>query len=126
MDRGRASEDGSMTARTLGLAVMLFSIGLTTAAPAQQPPAGAEASLQISGESAAESIDRAEAARQLATERRTEWLDTRGLIEQAREEARLGNYRQAVALADEARRQGELAVEQAEREAEAWQQRVVR
>ena len=115
-----------MTARTLGLAVMLFSIGLTTVAPAQQPPAGAEAGLQVSAETAAESIDRAEAARQLAAERRAEWLDTRALIEQAREEARLGNYGQAVALADEARRQGELAVEQAEREADAWQQRVVR
>lgn len=71
-------------------------------------------------------IEQAEAARREAAERGAEWLATRSLIEQARREADEGNWRQAADLAEQALQQGNLAVEQAERESGAWQDRVVR
>ena len=98
----------------------LMAVGLILAGHASVLPA------QLSAESVAKSIGRAEAARNQAAELRAEWLETRSLIEQARKQAGLGHYEKAMALADKARRQGELAVEQYERESAAWQQRVVR
>ena len=71
-------------------------------------------------------IDRAEAAQREAGERNAEWLATRGLIKQARREADEGNWQLAADLAGQALQQGNLAVEQAERESEAWRDRVVR
>ena len=94
--------------------------------PAQETTSPTEAAAQFSAESAARSIGRAEAAREQAAELHVEWLETHSLIEQARKEAGLGHYEKAMALADKARQQGELAVEQYERESEAWQRRVVR
>ena len=93
---------------------------------AQEPSSQAEAAVPFSAESATRSIGRAEAARHQAAELHVEWLETHSLIEQARKEAGLGHYEKAMALADKARQQGELAVEQYERESEAWQRRVVR
>ena len=71
-------------------------------------------------------IEDAEAARQRAADLGAEWLDTHKLLAQARQEAEGGNLQTAAELATQARRQGELAAAQAEREAEAWQRRVVR
>ena len=88
------------------------------------PPA--ESGAPVSAETAAGLIEQAEAARRKAAELRAEWLETRDLIAQAQKEADLGHLLQAVELAERARRQSELAVAQAEREAEAWQRRVVR
>lgn len=68
----------------------------------------------------------AETARQRAAEARAEWLRTSSLIEEAREAAQNEQWQQAWELAREARLQGELAVEQAERESVAWRERVVR
>jgi hypothetical protein len=93
---------------------------------AQEPPAASAAGAAVSAETVAALIDRAEAAQSAAAERRAEWLETGGLIEQARKEAGLGNLARAAELAELARRQGELAVAQAAREAEAWARRVVR
>lgn len=116
-----------MIAHTLGLLViLLFAIAQPPIAAAQHASTGVESTVQASAESAAEAISRAETAADRAADQQAEWLETRGLIEQARKEAGLGNYEQAVALAEQARQQGELALAQAEREAEAWRQRVVR
>ena len=71
-------------------------------------------------------LQRAEAARQEAAALGAEWLETGRIIEQARREADQGNWDQAAVLAEQALRQGELAVAQAGREAGAWQARVVR
>lgn len=71
-------------------------------------------------------IEQAEAARRAAAERNAEWLATRGLIKQARRAADEGNWPLAADLAGQALQQGNLAVEQAERESEAWHDRVVR
>lgn len=71
-------------------------------------------------------VEQAEAARRRAAELATEWLNTRELIAEARDAAQRGDFQQAADLATRARRQGELAVAQAEREATAWQRRVVR
>jgi len=95
------------------LAAMTLMAGQASAAP-------------VSAEAVENAISRAEAARRLAAEHRAEWLQTAELIEKARNSAALGDYEKAMALAEEARQQGELAVAQARREAEAWQQRVVR
>lgn len=108
------------------VAVSLILAGHASVLPAQETSNQAEAAAQLSAESVAKSIGRAEAVRYQAAELRVEWLETGSLIEQARKEAGLGHYEKAMALADKARQQGELAVEQYERESEAWQQRVVR
>jgi hypothetical protein len=112
-----------MTPRVLRLLAIGLLPGLLSPGALAQEPAAAAA---VSAETVTELIGRAEAAQRSATELRAEWLETGGLIEQAREEANLGNLVQAAKLAELARRQSELAVAQAEREAEAWQRRVVR
>jgi hypothetical protein len=105
-----------------GVLLGLLSFGTL----AQDPAAASAASTPVSAETVAELIDRAQAAQRTASEQRAEWLETGGLIEQARREAELGNLIRAAELADLARQQGLLAAAQAQREAEAWQRRVVR
>lgn len=73
-----------------------------------------------------ERIAQAEAARLRAAELRAEWLETGQLIEQARTAEAQGQPEKALGLAEEARRQAQLAIEQAERESAAWRDRVVR
>ncbi len=67
----------------------------------------------------------AERWRQDAAAAGYEWLETKSLLEQAREQEALGNAEAALALLDKARFQAEMAVKQAEHEAEAWRSRVV-
>jgi hypothetical protein len=55
-----------------------------------------------------------------------EWLETRSLLEQARYAADNGDLDEGSALVEKARFQAVMAIEQAEREAEAWRGRVVR
>lgn len=55
-----------------------------------------------------------------------EWLDTAGLLEQARTEMENGNLDSALALIEKAKFQAEAALLQAEREAEAWRSRVLK
>ena len=74
---------------------------------------------------AAERLEQSQLAREKALLADME-ADILMLIQQARKEAGLGNLARAAELAELARRQGELAVAQAEREAEAWARRVVR
>jgi hypothetical protein len=68
----------------------------------------------------------AEQLRQEAAAAGAEWLQTERLLEQAREEAAQGDTQSALALVAEARFQAEAALRQAEHEAEAWRDRVVR
>lgn len=71
-------------------------------------------------------FDAAERLRLQAAAQGYEWIGTRQLLEQARAEEESGNAEAAMALVEKARFQAEAALQQAEREAEAWQRRVVR
>lgn len=55
-----------------------------------------------------------------------EWLQTEGLLEQAREAAANGDTQTALSLVAEARFQAEAALHQAEHETGVWRDRVVR
>lgn len=68
----------------------------------------------------------AEQLREEAAAAGAEWLQTEGLLEQAREAAANGDTQTALSLVAEARFQAEAALRQAEHEAEAWRDRVVR
>jgi hypothetical protein len=63
-----------------------------------------------------EAIAAAEAARKKASSVRGEWRDTGKLIKEAQDLAKSGDFAAAIALADKARRQGEMGYEQAIRE----------
>lgn len=76
-------------------------------------------------ETVANEIALAEASRQRAAEAGSEWLKTGSLIEQARQAADIEDWQQALLLARKAKQQGELAVEQAARESDAWRERVI-
>ena len=68
----------------------------------------------------------AERLRQAAADAGYEWIETGALLEQAREAQVAGDAELAARLVGIARFQAEAAVVQAEREAEAWQERVIR
>lgn len=70
--------------------------------------------------------DEAEQLRLQAAAKGYEWIGTADLLEQAAEEAEAGNTEAALALTEEARFQSEAALQQAEREADAWRRRVVK
>jgi hypothetical protein len=55
-----------------------------------------------------------------------EWLETGNLLDQANEEAAGGNMDTAFSLLDKAQFQAATAIKQAEHEADAWINRVVR
>ena len=68
----------------------------------------------------------AEALRASAAAAGVEWLETGALLEQARKAATEGDHDTALMLVDKAKFQAEAALEQAAREAEMWQHRVLR
>lgn len=80
----------------------------------------------VSPETVEALISQAEAARVRAAELGAEWLETRELIAEARKWLEHGDLQQASERAEQARQQGELAAAQSEREATAWQRRIVR
>ena len=55
-----------------------------------------------------------------------EWLQTKALLDQAHDVAARGDMDAALALVDKARFQSEAALRQAEYEATAWQDRVIK
>ena len=110
---------------TSGKRALLFGLALLVVAVSGGRAGETAPAPRPSAAEVAASIDAAEEVRRQAAELGTEWLATRGLIAQAREAAELGELQQAMELAERARAQGELAVAQAAREAQAWRQRVV-
>ena len=84
------------------------------------------AAMEASESDAVRAIESAEHARQQAAAIGAEWLETGRLIDQARQAAEAEEWGQALELSGAAEQQARLAMEQAEREAEAWQRRVVR
>ena len=67
----------------------------------------------------------AEAARQKAAEAGYEWRDTAKMLELSQKAAANGDYTVAIELADDAKMQGELAYQQSQQQAEAWQDFVI-
>ena len=70
--------------------------------------------------------DEAEGLRVEAAQQGYEWIGTAKLLEQASAAAEAGDTETALQLAEQARFQAEAALQQAEREKDAWQRRVVR
>lgn len=68
----------------------------------------------------------ADAARMAAAEVGFEWRDTRKMLRRARKLAENGKYEQAIALANQAKRQGESGVVQAQVQETTWQSRVLK
>jgi hypothetical protein len=100
--------------RTACVALFVFVVA---AAPAAADPAPQEVEALIA---------QADSVRLAAAEAGAEWLKTESLIEEARQLAAEGDWQAASARALKALRQGQLALEQAEREAGAWRERVIR
>ena len=70
--------------------------------------------------------DEAESMRVQAAEQGYEWIGTHKLLDEAAAAADEGNTETALELAEQARFQAEAALQQAEREKDAWRRRVVR
>jgi hypothetical protein len=70
--------------------------------------------------------DEAESLRVQAAEQGYEWIGTKKLLDQAAAAAEEGDTGRALELTEQARLQATAALEQAEREEEAWRRRVVR
>ena len=68
----------------------------------------------------------AAAAQKSAVEVGFEWRDTKKMLRQASTLAKKGEFAKAVALANQARRQGELGVMQAEEQETVWRAMVVK
>lgn len=113
MKRGR----GALLTGCLAACALAAAAAVPAAEPAERP---------VDPDAVTALIRQAEAARRTAAGLGAEWLETGEIIEQARRAADQGNWGQAATLAEQALSQGELAVAQAEREAEAWRARVVR
>lgn len=71
-------------------------------------------------------LEEAEQLRAVAAEVGAEWLRTESLLQQAREAKSDGDEEAALEHIEKARFQAEAAIEQAERESEIWQHRVIR
>ena len=70
--------------------------------------------------------EEAEVLRQQAAAQDSEWISTASLLEEAMEQAAQGNEEAALELVEKARFQSEAALRQAEHEAKAWQNRVLK
>ena len=66
------------------------------------------------------------AARKAAAKVGYEWRDTKKLLRQARKLAEKGKLEKAIVLANQAKRQGELGLMQAEEQEAAWRAAVVK
>ena len=114
-----------MRGATAGVVLSLvLSLGVSPHTTAQQGTVP-DTREQPTAASVADLLDEAEAWRTRATALDAEWLETRSLIDKARQAAANQNWRDANELAAKAKKQGELAVAQAKREADAWRHRVV-
>jgi hypothetical protein len=108
--------------------ILVFSLGLTLLCSTYQelPAMDAMADVAANGETVAQELALAEAARLRAAATGAEWLQTGSLIDQAKQAVEDEEWQLALALARKAKQQGELAIEQAERESVAWRSRVIR
>jgi nucleoid-associated protein YgaU len=101
------------TLKTVGVAVLSLGIAVGCASQQQQPeqPAKQEA-MPSKAQMAADAIAAAKAAAAKANALGYEWRDTGKMIKKAEKLAAGGKYDEAIALANKAREQGEMAVKQ--------------
>ena len=125
MAREPASDRSVMNPGEQSFLVSLILFGALLGSPPAMTAALATETAPLDAAAVAALIEDAEAARRRAADLAAEWLNTHKLITQARQEAEVGNLQNAAELASQATREGELAAAQAEREAGAWQRRVV-
>ncbi|ADC63091.1 hypothetical protein [Allochromatium vinosum] len=90
-----------------------YGYGLAAGVLAVLLPLGAAWSETPDRAQALAGIEAAEAARRRADSVGGEWRDTAAMIARARELAEAGRYPDAIELADQAKRQGELGYDQA-------------
>jgi hypothetical protein len=100
-----------MVNRLIGAAVLLALSALAAAAD----NAGFEAAYNA-----------AEAARKKAAEVEYEWNTTAPLLQKAQDAAAAGDFDKAIKLADEAKKQGDLAYAQSQNEANHWRDSEIR
>ena len=67
-----------------------------------------------------------QASRKAAAAVGHEWRDTKKMLREAKDLAEKGEFEKAIALADRAKRQGELGVIQAEHEEKVWMDAVLK
>ena len=84
-----------------------------------QAPAGDAETFKAAYEAAVE-------ARKAAAAVGFEWRDTKKMLRQAKKLAEKGEYEKAVRLANKAKRQGDLGVQQAEEQETAWRAAVLK
>jgi len=123
MDLERVSE-----ARKVKSRLFLLMLGLAALCTTPQVLLAMEATAEApaNAETATIELALAEASRQHAADSGAEWLETGSLIEQAKLAMGNEDWRQVLALALRAKKQGELAVAQAQRESVAWRERVIK
>jgi hypothetical protein len=107
----------SINGGLLALSCLLL-VGLAMTGSADDSSAGTE-----SFEAAYQS---AEKARKEAAAAGFEWRDTGKILAQSKELAEGGDYEAAIKLANRAQQESDLAVMQAQTEAESWEQRAVK
>lgn len=93
------------------VAVAVLSLGLVAGCASQSSPKSSSAKMQASGE-VSQAIKAAEAAIAKAKANNWIWRDTEKTLKKAKEAAEKGDKAKAVKLADTARKEAELAVEQ--------------
>ena len=139
MVREPANEKYAVFMKTLSLLILIGSLVAATSVPAEtmdntvcQVP---ELDLQTentpvslgSGDEIFKRLhDSAECLRKKAATRGAEWLETESLLQRALEEAAEGHKETAIQLLMKAHLQAVRALEQADRETEAWQHRVIK
>jgi hypothetical protein len=104
---------------------LLLASALLAGVYGQLPAREESSNPRVTAEQAERAIEAAEAARKRAAEAGAEWLRTGALIEEARNAAKSEQWQEAFDRAGQARRQADLAIEQAAQESTAWRARVV-
>ncbi|MBF2761198.1 MAG: SoxXA-binding protein [Ectothiorhodospiraceae bacterium AqS1] len=98
------------------LAAALFACAIGQSAPAL---ANDQAAFDVA-------YDAGQMARKAAAAVGHEWRDTKKMLRQAKGLAEKGEFEKAIALANRAKRQGELGVIQAEHEEKVWMDAVLK
>ena len=104
-----------------GLVAAVAGLVLAAGVWGSAPPAAANDEATF-----VDAYNAAVAARKAAAKAGYEWRDTRKLLREARKLAEQGKLEQAIALANRAKRQGELGLAQAEEQEAAWRAAVVK
>jgi nucleoid-associated protein YgaU len=104
------------TFKYAGLVALVLGVAIGCAGTPTQEQAGAEQTQAVTAADAQAAIDQAKAALSKAQAAGAAWRDTDGIIKQAEDLMKKGDYEGAKRMADMARTQAENALEQKKRE----------